>query len=222
MATFKNYDSLGHLLLEGYLLEGRMHGANNGYYPEGTVRHRYQFRDGRKTGTNFRYYPNGQVETKEAYSLSGMDMKEENFSEEGIRLSERNFRNNKPHGKWTSWQADGKTPSVIEEYENGKLHGLRTTFHPNGKKATEETWQFNLITGEVRNYYESGELEWKCLFRGSRMHGTYIAYHPNKTVKETGEYIANRKHGEWKEFDESGNLLRTTLFMAGLPVQDPK
>ena len=80
-------------------------------------------------------------------------------------------------------------------------------------------YQFNLITGPVKNYYENGKLQWECTYRGSRMHGVYTAYHPNGKIKEQGEYVANKKHKEWKEFDEEGKPVRVLIFRAGLLVE---
>jgi antitoxin component YwqK of YwqJK toxin-antitoxin module len=220
IGTFRNYDSLGHLLLTGSFQNSRLHGDNTGYYPDGKIRHEYHFREGKKTGINYRYYPNGGVEIKEQVSISGTDIEEEYFTEDGIKISIRNFRNDKPHGRWIYYKEDGKTPALSENYENGKLHGVRTRYFPNGEKSVEEMYQFNLITGPVKNYYETGKLEWECIYRGNRMHGTYTGYYPQGGIKEQGEYVANRKHGIWKEFDQTGKIISTIRYTAGVPAKE--
>ena len=220
IAEFKNYDSTGNLLQVGELMNGRLHGKNTGYYPGGVTRFSYQFRDGKKYGENLRFFPNGKTETREVVTASGNEVKEENYSQAGLLISEKIFKAGKPSGKWIFYQENGKDPLVIEQYLDGKLHGVRTSFHRGGKKSLEETYQFNLITGPVRNYDEEGRIEWECEYKGSRMHGVYTGYYPSGKVRELGTYVANKKHGEWKEFNESGEITKTTLFRAGLVVEN--
>ena len=201
-------------------MNGRLHGKNIGYYPNGITHFKYQFRDGKKTGENLRYYPNSKIETREVVSGSGIEVKEQNYSTDGLLVSEKSFKNSKPEGKWTFYQSNGKDPSIIEFYLDGRLHGTRTTYHHNGKKALEQTYQFNLITGTVRQFREQGSLEWECEYRNSRMHGPFTSYFPSGKVQEQGSYTANRKHGEWKEFDENGEVVKTTLYKAGQPIEN--
>jgi antitoxin component YwqK of YwqJK toxin-antitoxin module len=150
-----------------------------------------------------------------------MDIREEAFTEEGKRIYEKTFRKLKPYGTWIFYAADGKTPHIREVYEKEKLHGVRTTYYPSGRKELEETYQFNLITGPVIHYYENGKMQRQSLYRAGRQHGPYVSYHPNGKIKEQGEYVANKKHKEWKEFDEEGKLVKSYMFNAGI-LQKPK
>ncbi len=106
-----------------------------------------------------------------------------------------------------------------ENYENGKLQDTDIVLRQR-VETVEETWQFDLITGTVRNYYETGELMSTSEYRASRQHGPYTAYWPNGKIKEQGEFVANKRHKEWKEFDERGNLVKTTVFKAGIVVEE--
>ncbi len=84
----------------------------------------------------------------------------------------------------------------------------------------EETYQQNLITEPVKNYYENGKLLSVCEYKGSRQHGLYTSYYQTGQIKEQGEYVANLKHKEWKEFDDQGNLTKTYQFKAGILIVD--
>ena len=200
-------------------MSGRLHGDNIAYFADGTIQHKYQYNEGAKTGTSLEYHPNGKIKTREQVTLNGIDSKEEGFSDTGTQLYEKNFRKLKPHGTWVYFFEDGKTTKLKENYENGKLQGIRTTFYPSGNKSLEESYQINLITGPVKNYYEDGKLLSVCEYKSSRQHGLYTSFYPNGQIKEQGEYVANRKHKEWKEFDEKGNVIKTYLFKAGILVE---
>lgn len=201
---FKNYDREGHLLLEGYFTNGRLTGENLAYFTDGTVRHRFHYIDGGKTGTNIEYHRNGSIKTREVVSFNGVDMKEEGFREDGTQAYEKNYRKLKPQGVWTYYFDDGRSVSIKENYDNGKLHGKRTLFYQDGGKKLEEIYQFNLITGTVTNYFPSGKPSMIEEYRASRPHGQHTAYYESGKVKEQGEFVAGKKHKTWTEFDEQG------------------
>lgn len=216
--NFKFYDSLDHLLLEGHFLAGRLHGENIGYYEDGKFRHRYHYRNGLKTGTNVEYYPNQQVKVEE--KITGIASTVKSYSEDGIPVFEKRYKAGKPTGFWKYYAADGKNYVLTETYVDGRLHGLRTQYYPNGQPSLVETWQYDLITGAVKNYYEDGTLSSEGLYRANRRHGLYTAYYPTKKIKEQGTYVSNSKHKEWKFYDESGNLIKTQEFNAGRLVKE--
>ena len=196
---------------------GRLHGSNTGYFADGKVRHQYTFKDGAKVGTNTDYYHNGQIQTQEKFT-NGFDSELNAFDSLGTKQFEKHFRKGKPHGSWLLYMANGKNLSAKETYLDGQLNGLRTTYHLNGQKKTEEMWKFDMLTGPVKNFYEDGKLLSQCDFRGNRMHGLYTSYWPNGKIKEQGEYVANKKHKEWKEFDEEGKLVKSLMFKAGILI----
>ena len=201
-------------------MNGKLHGANTGYYPTGTLRHEFHFKEGGKVGTNLTYFANGKVSLKEQVALNGIDMKTEEFDENGKTISEKSFRNQQPEGTWRFYASDGKTLKSKEEYEKGLLHGTRIAYYPNGEKQVEETYLYGLVTGLVKNYYEDGKLQSESFYRGNRQHGLYTGYYANGQIKEQGEYVANKKHKEWKEFDEQGKLQKTYVFQAGILVEE--
>ena len=180
----------------------------------------FQYKDGARVGTNLEYHPNGKIKSKEVVSINGVDITAEAFRIDGTALHEKHYRKLKSHGTWLFFDTDGKSLTIKETYLNGKLHGLRTTYYPNGKRKTEEDYQYNLIQGTVKNFTEDGKTESVTEFRASRPHGLFTSYYPNGQVKEQGEYVAGKKHKEWKEFDENGKLTRTYVFKAGILVED--
>ena len=206
--------------MDGFFANGRLDGENIAYYTDGTIRHRFQYKEGSRTGSNLEYHPNGQIKSKEQVALNGIDVTEEGYDDTGKAVYEKHFRQLKPRGIWIFYGADGKTLKLKETYENGKLHGLRTQYFPNGEKQTEEMYQYNLITGPVKNFYDTGKPESVAEYRANRPHGLFISYYPNGKLKEEGEYVAGKKHKEWKEYDEQGNLMKTYVFKAGILAEE--
>lgn len=87
---YRHYDSLGNLLLVGHFMDGKLHGDNTGYYPSGMVKHRFKYKEGYKTGTGYMYHPNGVLKQKEYFALNGKDWIVEEYTDTGLRLSEKN------------------------------------------------------------------------------------------------------------------------------------
>jgi antitoxin component YwqK of YwqJK toxin-antitoxin module len=217
--NYKTYDREGHQILDGNFLNGKMHGDNTAYYPTGEILHRFKYKEGKKIGTNYQYYRNGKIKTKEIASANGIELTQFNYNENEALLSEKKFKNEKPHGLWITYFDGSKNIKIKETYENGKLNGIRYTYYANGTLAKEETLKFDLLAGPFKTYYENGALESMGIYKSNRKHGMYIRYHASGKVKEQGEFIADKKHKEWKEFNEQGNLERTLIFRAGILVQ---
>jgi antitoxin component YwqK of YwqJK toxin-antitoxin module len=216
--AFRNYDREGHLILEGNFLNGRLHGDNTAYYANGTVKHRFKYDEGFKTGAGFIYHPNGTLKIKEQFAING-DWVVEEFTDSEKKVSVKRYRDQKPEGLWVYYHDDGKTEKIKENYEQGKLSGIRTEYAANGKLLKEETYKFDMLNGSFKTYYENGSMEAQGEFRSSRRHGLFTAYYPNGKIKEQGEYIADKKHKEWKEYDDQGNVTRTYIFKAGILIE---
>ncbi|CAN0512968.1 unnamed protein product, partial [Phaeothamnion confervicola] len=156
---FKNYDREGHLLLEGNFMNGRLHGDNTGYYADGTVKHRFNYEEGNKIGTALTYHTNGKLKLKEQPSLTGQDWVVEEYTDADKLISVKRFKNKHPNGQWEFYYPDGKTERIKENYENGKLSGIRHEYFEDGKLAKEEMYKFNLLTGPYKTYYKTGGVE---------------------------------------------------------------
>jgi antitoxin component YwqK of YwqJK toxin-antitoxin module len=141
------------------------------------------------------------------------------YSDTEKQVSQKRYRNQHPHGTWVFYYEDGKTEKLKENYENGKLSGIRYEYFSNGRLAKEETYKYNMLNGPFKTYYEDGSKEAEGECRSQRRHGLFTDYYPNGNMKEQGEYIADKKLKEWKEYDEQGNVVRKFVFKAGILVE---
>ena len=55
---------------------------------------------------------------------------------------------------------------IKEEYENGLLNGTRLVYYQNGEKQVDETYQFWMVTGLVKNYYRGWQAPFGKLLPG--------------------------------------------------------
>jgi antitoxin component YwqK of YwqJK toxin-antitoxin module len=152
-------------------------------------------------------------------AANGIESTVTEYTEAGALVSEKHLKNDKPHGLWTVYHPDGKTPQTKETYLDGKLNGIRYTYYPTGKVKKEEPIKFNLLAGSVKTYFEQGTLESTGEYRSNRRHGLFTTYFSNGQIREQGQYLGDKKQGPWKEFDEKGNLMRTLIFKAGNLVE---
>jgi antitoxin component YwqK of YwqJK toxin-antitoxin module len=72
---------------------------------------------------------------------------------------------------------------IKEAYDNGLLNGTRLVYSQHGEKQVDETSQFGMGTGLVKNSYEDGKLLSESYSRGHRQHGLYTSYYPNGKIK---------------------------------------
>ena len=100
-------------------MNAKLHGDNIGYYPSGSKRHEYQFKEGGKYGSNYDYFENGKIQIKEQFAYNGKDSKKSEMADNGNVIYEKEFRDGKPHGTWVYYFIDGKTTKLKEQYENG-------------------------------------------------------------------------------------------------------
>ncbi len=90
----------------------------------------------------------------------------------GNKKSEKNYKNNKPHGLYTEWYENGNKKSK-KNYKDGTKHGLETNWSADDQNATEITWIDGLKRKECKRKGSKKELVTKWYKNGQkRMEGT--------------------------------------------------
>ena len=98
------------------------------------------------------------------------------------------------------WYVQAEIP-----WENDKLHGVKKTFHPDGKLASQSPYVRGAISGEGRSYTQEGKLYRIARYKGGKKHGDLTDYWPrNGKVKRVIPYNTGRVHGVAREFYFSG------------------
>ncbi len=96
------------------------------------------------------------------------------YSEYGGIMKQGQCKDNGPIGKW------------IENYDNGKLHYIKTYDTPG-------TYDFQVIDGKIISYYDDG-----------------------KTIKYERNFKNLELNGVWKEYDEKGIIIKEGKYVNGI------
>ena len=90
----------------------------------------------------------------------------------------------------------------------------------------DETYQFGMVTGPVKNYYEGGKLLSESYYRRNRQHGLYTSYYPNGKIRSTEyrKFSATRQCGSIRTggYDASMSCCLSSANLARLRVSPPE
>lgn len=144
--------------------------------------------------------------------------KESNFitiMDEGGKMTEKYKINSDSlkHGPYSAY-VDGVL-SEEANYENGKLHGIRTIFHANGKPEIVETYDNDRIVGTYKTFFDTGILSQEATYINGMMQGDLKTYYKGGELKEVVTMQNNEENGPFKEYYESGNLKWEGQFLNG-------
>lgn len=118
------------------------------------------------------------------------------------------FRQGVKHGSETLFQNGGDTPQAEIPWEDGRIHGVKKTFHANGQLASESTYEKDVVTGTVRTYAPDGQLIRVARFVKGERDGDMIDYWPGRgeVVERIVPYRKGVVDGLSKAFYANGAL----------------
>lgn len=117
------------------------------------------------------------------------------------------------HGPEREWY-DGGQLRWEREFRAGEPHGHWTSWHPNGRKASEATFGQNELT-PMTWWYEDGQVSTEGQARNASRDGRWTMWHPNGAKRGEGDYRSNLREGEWTFWAEDGTLLERGRYRAG-------
>jgi antitoxin component YwqK of YwqJK toxin-antitoxin module len=108
--------------------------------------------------------------------------------------------------------------ALLTESDKGRLGVTQksfTTYHANGAKKSEGSFNDGKPTGELTNWHENGNVESKGSFNDGKQTGEWTLWQENGKVKTKGSFNDGKPTGEWIEWDESGEKIHTRIFDNG-------
>lgn len=105
---------------------------------------------------------------------------------------------------------------------DGKLEGLRTMYHQNGKMVLEREYSGGDPHGSEKEYYEDGSLKQKGMFNHGVEDGIWEAYFPNGQVKQRSTFKGGKMDGETTVYYSSGRVLAVELNKNGVAYPDKR
>ena len=80
------------------------------------------------------------------------------------------------------FQGEEPPLKVRREFKAGRLHGSVEYFYNDGGKRIEIRYSEGKKTGEAKNWYKSGALQWKRSFVNDALDGDSIRYKPDGKI----------------------------------------
>ena len=103
------------------------------------------------------YFPNGNIEYEAEYINDKLDGLSRVWLEDGTLISESEYSNGQPHGKWMQ-------------------------YHPNGSMKYEVYYEYGKKTGGEKWFYENGQIKSKQQFIRGKPETEIIRWKPDGTL----------------------------------------
>jgi antitoxin component YwqK of YwqJK toxin-antitoxin module len=181
------------------------HGDWKKYY-EGSDQLRYEgrFEHGKEVGT-FKFYCSdckNQPMVIKKFSSKDNTADVQYFIASGKMVSEGKMDGKNRIGEWLYYHKKSKNVMSREHYVDGKLHGKKLTYFPNGKITEEFTYENGVKQGDNLYYSPEGTLLKKLKYSDDELQGeaTYYDAYGNLTIK--GYYKNGKKHGLWQYYKD--------------------
>jgi antitoxin component YwqK of YwqJK toxin-antitoxin module len=121
------------------------------------------YANGKLHGEQRSYLPNGKLRKVTHYNNGLLDGPMYTLTEKGSKESQLNYKNGKKNGVWTYYFDSGKT-ARIENWKDGKKNGEFKTFDERGQVLNTENYLADIPVGKHESYYTDGKLSYSCTF----------------------------------------------------------
>jgi len=93
------------------------------------------------------------------------------------------------------------------DFKDDKPHGLWTTFFPDGKPRWQGHKKEGLNHGQYAMWYENGRKRMEGAYENGQKHGRSISWHPNGVKWQYKFHQFGEPKGTWSTWDNQGNLI---------------
>ena len=136
-----------------------------------------QYKNGKEDGELKIYRNDGKLFLEGTYKQGKPNGIVKEYNDDGSLLSYDEFKDGIPHGKSIIYQNN----KILKEwsYNMGKEINIGKIYYPNGNSQLE----VNFDNGELKYYYENGQLQTLAHFNDSGYHGLWTIYNQDGTLK---------------------------------------
>nr|WP_294935451.1 hypothetical protein [uncultured Flavobacterium sp.] len=201
---------------------GKRHGVWKGIY-EDTKNPRYEgtFNHGKEVGI-FKYFDNTVklvvIATRD-FSANDGSHYTTFYNQKGFKVSEGKIVGKDTYvGTWKYYHLDSPKIMTLENYINGKLHGVRKVYYPNEKIAEEATYVNGIKNGPYKKYAENDVLFEDAVFKNDQYEGMATFRNAENQITSQGMFKNGKKVGMWKVL-EKGKLVNVNMNLQGKKFQ---
>lgn len=163
----------------------------------------------------------GNKSTDKYYDEQGQLTKIEYY--DGKKIGEENYVNGKLDGIRTRYHNDGKTIDCEESWKDGKLNGVTKCYFPDGKLSHETTYANGIRNGIDRNYFpDTQTVSFETFYLYDVPHGTKKWFYQNGQTREETNYKNGFRDGVRREYSECGDLTSEEIYQDGKLIEKIK
>lgn len=135
--------------------------------------------------------------------------------EEGQKVEEGEYVNNKKSGIWTKYYPNGNKKHELT-FANNVANGYAKIYYRSGQLQEEGVWKVNRWVGEYKYYYEDGTMQYSWNYNSSgKREGEQLYFHTNGMLKYIGDWANGQEAGELREYYTDGSIKAIKQFDEG-------
>jgi antitoxin component YwqK of YwqJK toxin-antitoxin module len=234
--TIRYYDD-GAIQQEKSYRNNLADGSDKRYFKNGQLRMIAGYEKGLKQGEQIHYFDtqNGEQSIRiiNQYDQGLKSGEQRHFNQDGVLIHSVSYRinfednNEMKHGPEIRY-FDNKKVRVRKFFVDGRLHGLRQSYHENGQLQQEschisgrEQKGLNKCKGKegkeiIQVQFADGSVEHEYEIEGGKLNGFNKTYFENKQLSWSRHFANDRQTGEEKQYDKEGVLLASSNWQDGL------
>ncbi len=191
--------------------KGRKQGEWVKTYPKTKiVQYRGQFKDDKPIGTFTYYYQSGKVKAVVKHDANTTRSSAYFYHENGVLMSHGIYRNMKKDSIWLNFTPAGRL-SNSETYKEDSLHGKKIVYYvPDNLEDKSRLpsavymYENGKMNGEAVEYFQSGTVKSKGVYKDNKKVGVWETYHPNGKKMLLERFKDGVHHGWHFSYDEGG------------------
>lgn len=226
---------------ETWIVNGKPDSVFRGYFPDGSLFVEWQLQNGTPHGkyvlmnSNKTMYESGSYcsgvpcgdwivnqANGKPYQEYGIDEKgkrtyqKEYYAENGQPRSLQQYRNGKPHGLQKSWAPNGVLISQYEMHGDTAV-GEHLTWNDKGEMQRRVNYNSRGIKEgpEETWWYKTGKKASEVIYVNNKREGPAKTWWPNGRLRGEGNYVNDLADGYWMVYDSTGAPGRKVIYVNG-------
>jgi antitoxin component YwqK of YwqJK toxin-antitoxin module/tetratricopeptide (TPR) repeat protein len=205
---YKKYRINGHPEMFGqYSKEGRS-GEWRTYHSNDTLESRSFYVNGVLVGRLLNYGPDGKITTEEIFNKDGETIRSIVYDHSGSIIADLEH-------EWGSCNSEinypGGQPKAKISYCDNLLHGIQTSYFPNGELAGKSDYRYGKPEGNISTYDHNGNLMREFPYLFGELNGQGKWYEDGKLVY-TADFEKGQYQGKCKGYYSNGKISRELNF----------
>ena len=181
---FREYTEQGQIRVEEYYINGRIDSVRREYYDGGQLKSEFRFRQGLRHGTAYEFYESGKIQSQATYRSDTL-----------LSII-----------KYYFYHPNGRLREEVSVNADGRLHGMKRTYHSNGALESEVRYVDGARMGDARRYTATGTMKVSHTYKDDLLDGEEWIYSDDGKLEEVNTYRLGEKILV-KRYDEKGYLV---------------